>query len=132
MKNRILSIAAVLGLALAGGRIAAGHHSFCAEFDRNKPYSFTGTVSRVEWQNPHVWMYLLVKDEKGVVQEWGVTTASSPYFLERLGWTKDMVKVGDEIFVQGALSKNGSRRGGLGKVVFKGKTLYESSNPAAC
>jgi hypothetical protein len=91
----------------------------------------TGKVSRIEWQNPHVWVYLLVKEASGVDQEWRVTTASSPRMLEGLGWTKDILKVGDEITVQGAMAKDGTKRGGISKIVFKGKTLYEG-HAAAC
>src|SRR5687767_3547567 len=71
MRAYLLGGLIVVGLALAAGKTAA-HHPFAAEFDRNKPITLAGTVTKVEWTNPHVWFYVNLKDETGKVNNWGV------------------------------------------------------------
>jgi hypothetical protein len=86
---------------------AFGHHAFSAEFDANKPITLTGTVTSVEWQNPHTWFYIDVKDEAGNVANWGLELAS-PNLLLRNGWTRNTMKVGDVVTVESFRAKNGS------------------------
>lgn len=83
------------------------HHSFAAEFDSNKPVELKGTVTRLDWVNPHVWIYLDVKDEKGNVIHWAAGLGS-PKVLTRNGWTRDSVKRGDVLIVNGHRAKDGS------------------------
>src|SRR5678809_343691 len=78
----------------------AAHHSFLAEYDSTKPVSVTGTVTKVEWSNPHIWFYLDVKDEKGNVTNWGFS-AAPPGVLMRRGIQKEVLKIGSVIHVQG-------------------------------
>jgi hypothetical protein len=87
---------------------AAAHHSFSAQFDGNRPVELKGVITKIEWQNPHVYFYLDVKDEKGNVVNWGCETAS-PGSLHRQGWTRDILKVGDQIVVNGYIAKDGSK-----------------------
>ena len=86
------------------------HHSFGAEYDANKPITLTGVVTKVEWTNPHVWFYINVKDEKtGEVTNWGAEMGP-PHGLQRRGWRRDTLKIGEEVTVAGSLAKNGSKR----------------------
>ncbi len=106
MKISLLCVLAiVLGLSAMP---ALAHHSFAAEYDNKKPVDLTGTVTKVEWMNPHARFYLDVKDEtSGKVTNWEFELGS-PNGLMRQGWTRNSMKIGDSINVQGSLAKDGS------------------------
>ena len=109
MRAYILGGLIVFGVLLSAGRMAA-HHSFAAEFDANKPVSLKGIVTKVEWTNPHVWFYVNVKDEKtGEVTNWGAEMGP-PHGLQRRGWRRETLKIGEEVTVTGSRAKNGSNR----------------------
>jgi hypothetical protein len=82
------------------------HHSFYAEFDANKPVKLTGAVTKVEWENPHAWFYVDVKEDSGAVSNWGFELGS-PNLLIRAGWGKNSLKVGDVVTVEASRAKNG-------------------------
>jgi hypothetical protein len=86
---------------------AAPHHAFSAEFDINKPLELTGTVTKVEWTNPHAWVFIDAKGDDGSVQSWAIELVGINDLL-RLGWGRDKVKAGDVIDVQGFGAKNGT------------------------
>ena len=105
----------VLGVVIAGsvlmaGRATLAHHSFAAEFDASKPVTLTGLVTKVEWVNPHVWFYINVKDPAtGEVTNWGAEMGP-PHGLQRRGWRRETLKIGDEVTIKGSLARNGSKR----------------------
>ena len=84
------------------------HHSFAAEYDANKPVTLTGTVTKVEWMNPHARFYIDVTDPSGAVSNWELELGS-PNGLMREGWTRSSLKKGDVVTVTGSLAKDGSR-----------------------
>jgi hypothetical protein len=106
MKASVLfGLAITLGLAAMP---ALAHHSFAAEYDSAKPITITGTVTKVEWMNPHARFYLDVKGDDGKVTNWEFELGS-PNGLMRLGWTRNSLKEGDQITVEGSLAKDGSK-----------------------
>ena len=121
--------ALVVGTLLLAGVPLVAHHSFAAEFDANKPVNVTGSVTKIDWMNPHVWFYLDVKDETGNIVNWGMEMGS-PNGLMRQGWTRNSMKVGDIVSVEGSLARDGSKHGNARAVVLTatGKRLFAASS----
>ena len=105
----------VCGLLM--GRPIWAHHSEVAEYDPDKPVTVTGTISKVEWQNPHVWFYVDVKDAQGKVTTWGFSTAP-PGSLMRRGVTRDALKLGAVVNVSGSRARDGSTNASGRSVTF--------------
>ncbi len=99
MKVFIAIASVVCWFALDAAPVLA-HHSFAAEFDANLPVSFTGVVTRVDWRNPHIWIFIDVTDSEGRVTQWEVE-GGAPNSLFRSGWRRDSVKIGDRVTVEG-------------------------------
>jgi hypothetical protein len=106
MKTMFAGLAIAAAVFVTGTTVAA-HHSFAAEFDASKPVKLRGTVTKIEWQNPHAFIYVDVKDESGKVTNWGMEMGS-PNGLMRQGWSRNSLKIGDEIVVEGSQAKDGS------------------------
>ena len=106
MKATLAVLAACAVLLLAAMPVLA-HHSFAAEYDSTKPVSVSGTVTKVEWMNPHARFYVDVKDESGKVTNWEFELGS-PNGLMRQGWTRNSMKMGEAVTVEGSRAKDGS------------------------
>ena len=120
---------------VAGGLVLAAvpgfaHHSFSAEYDRSKPISLKGTVTKVEWMNPHARFYVDVKDDGGKVTNWEFELGS-PNGLMRQGWTRNSLKIGDVVEVNGSRAKDGSNLVNANNVAFEdGKRVLGGASSA--
>ncbi len=107
---------------------AAAHHSFAAQFDRAKPVTLTGSVTKLDWINPHARIFMEAKDSSGKVVTWEVELGA-PAMLLRSGWTRKAVKVGETITINGYLAKDGSNVANAGSVTLAdGKRVFAGSS----
>jgi len=109
MRLRAFAILGVTCVLLAAAPLLA-HHSFAAEYDAKKPIELKGTITKVDWMNPHVYFYIDVKDDSGKIANWAFEMGP-PRLLERGGWKKSTMKEGDEVIVSGTLAKDGGKHG---------------------
>jgi hypothetical protein len=107
------------------------HHSFAAEFDGNKQINFTGVVTKVDWVNPHAWVYVDVKADDGTVVNWALESGA-PNALYRAGWRKDDLKVGDTVTFSAFLAKDGSHTAAARQVTLPdGRKVFAGSAAGA-
>ena len=126
MKGTLAIILFVASIAPSAPALA--HHSFAAEFDENKPVKLTGTVTKLEWTNPHIWFFIDVKNADGTVTNWGLEMAS-PNNLLRAGWKRDSMKIGDVVAVEARQARDGSPNANAQAVVLTstGQKLFAGS-----
>jgi hypothetical protein len=127
MKTTLLS-AAVIGVLLAAASVEA-HHSFAAQYDANKKIEFKGTVTKVEWMSPHIFIYVDAKDTNGRVIKYAIE-GGAPTRLYRQGWAPDTLKPGHEVTVEGSLARDGSPLVNATTISLNGRRLFAgTSNP---
>ncbi len=128
MRAKFAAFAAIVGVLLGTGSLIA-HHSFAAEFDAGKPLTLKGVVTKIEWQNPHTYFYMDVTASEGKVVNWGMEMGS-PNGLMRQGWTRNTLKVGDVVTVEGSAAKDGTNVGNARVVVLDatGQRLFAASS----
>ena len=118
-----------IGVCLASTAVTVvAHHAFAAEFDANKPVTFTGTVTKMEWVNPHVWLHMDVKRPDGTIESWAFE-AGTPNVLFRRGFTKASLLTGTEVKVEGYQAKDGTHRANGRDLTFAdGRKLFLGSS----
>ncbi len=124
MKRNLIVLAFCLGLGAASSALA--HHSFAAEFDGNKPIRIEGTLSKIDWSNPHSYFYVDVKGAKGPAVTWGCEGAN-PGTLSRRGFKKGDAKIGDHIVVDGYAARDGSTLMDARRIYLNGKMIFGGS-----
>jgi uncharacterized protein DUF6152 len=128
MRNRLVAAVMGLGFVVGGTMSLSAHHAFSAEFDAKKPVKFAGTVTKVEWINPHVWLHMDVTMPNGKIENWAFE-AGTPNNLFRRGFTKQSLLPGAKIVVDGYQAKDGTRRANGRDLTFPdGKTLFMGSS----
>jgi hypothetical protein len=115
MTNARLFMAVVVGVSLAAAVVVRAHHSFAAQYDRNRPITLKGTVTKLEWTNPHIYFYMDVKETSGAIAKWAIE-GGAPNTLYRAGWRKDSLKIGEMVTVDGFLARDGSKLANLNVV----------------
>lgn len=127
MRLRLMTVAACCGLILAPSVVSA-HHSFAAEYDGNKPITLKGKVTKVDWVNPHSWVYIDVTGPDGKVTNWGCETAP-PNILYRQGWRPTSLKEGDQVTIDGFAAKDSSSTMTARSVTLSdGRKMFTGSN----
>ena len=128
MRTKFAAFVALVGVIVGTGSVLA-HHSFAAEFDAGKPLTLKGIVTKIEWQNPHTYFYLDVTMPDSKVINWGMEMGS-PNGLMRQGWTRNTLKVGDSVTVEGSGAKDGTNVGNARVVVLDatGQRLFAASS----
>jgi hypothetical protein len=129
MRTKLALMIGITGLAVTGWSAASwAHHAFAAEFDADKPVTFKGVITKMEWVNPHTWLHVDVKNPDGTTVNWAIE-AGTPNVLFRRGFTKDSLLPGTEIVVDGYQSKDGSRRANGRDLTFPdGRKLFLGSS----
>ena len=128
MKKTMFAGMAVAAALVAGSVPVAAHHSFTAEFDASRPVKLTGTVTKIEWTNPHAYFFIDVRDESGKVTSWALEMGS-PNGLMRQGWARTSLTIGDVVTVDGSRAKDGSNVANAKNVTLaNGQRLFAASS----
>ena len=126
----LVPLLAAVAIVAGAARAAQAHHSFAAEYDDQKPLKITGTLTKVEWMNPHIWYYVDVKNPDGTKTTWAIS-GGAPGQLMRRGITKDLLVLGSEVNVEGFKAKDGSNNGFGQRVTYPdGRNVFTATDPA--
>ena len=130
MRTRLtVAVASLAGLLVTAVPVVA-HHSFAAEYDDQKPLKISGTLTKVDWMNPHIWYYVEVKNADGTATTWAIS-GGAPGQLMRRGITKDLLVVGSTVNVEGFRAKDGSNNGFGQRVTYQdGRNVFTATDPA--
>jgi hypothetical protein len=135
MSRRMTAVVVAVTVVAAAGLRVSAHHSFAAEYDRDKPVVLQGKVTKVEWTNPHVYFYMDVAGPANAVGHWAIE-GGAPNSLYRAGWRRDSLKVGDLLTVDGYLARDGSKLANMktatfpdGRTVLGGQQYYGTGAP---
>jgi hypothetical protein len=112
---RVVTAALLTGIVAASAVTAYAHHSFAAQYDSNKPVKMAGVVTRLEWTNPHVYIFIDVTDKAGKVVNWGFEMGP-PHMLQKAGWKKNSLTLGEQVEVEGWLARDGSNHANARRV----------------
>ena len=130
MKHQFIGLLTTAALLIPVSASLRAHHSFAAEFDDTKPVKVTGTITKVEWQNPHIWFFIDVKNADGTVTNWAFS-GGAPGQLMRRGITKDLLRIGSEVVVEGFRAKDASNNAFGSKVTFPdGRNVLTAPPPS--
>ena len=129
MRTKLATVVCIVGLGVCGAAASvSAHHAFAAEFDAKKPVNFKGTVTKMEWINPHTWLHVDVKKPDGGVENWAIE-AGTPNVLFRRGFTKESLLPGTEVVIEGYQAKDGTHRAnGRNLTLPDGKMLFLGSS----
>ena len=129
MRTKSAMAIGIIGLAMSGwASSASAHHAFAAEFDANKPVNFKGTITKMEWVNPHAWLYIDVKGPDGKTVSWALEFGGANSLYKR-GWRKEDLPSGTEVTVTGFRARNGKPIAAADDVVLtNGKKLFAGSS----
>jgi hypothetical protein len=128
MRTTCAAVIVGIGVLIATVPVAA-HHAFAAEFDLDKPVTLTGTVTRLEWTNPHIWIHMDLKEPNGKVVSWRAE-GGAPNALYRLGWKKGSLTVGQEVTVHGYLARDGSPTANANSIKLPDGTVFGAASSA--
>jgi hypothetical protein len=129
MAMRTILVGCFTGFIMSAASLEA-HHSFFAEFDPDKPVTLVGAVTKVEWSNPHIFLHIDVKDPSANVTTWAIEMGNINSLI-RLGWSRDAIKIGDVVTVDGFLARDGSSLANARTVLLNGRKMFAGSSQAA-